>query len=92
MDSCSGISAHVYNLHMARDAGEILKDALELPAEARAALADSLWESLEGRPDEAVEDAWRKEIQRRVRDLDSGTVATIPWSEVRTRLLSKLSE
>lgn len=92
MDSCSGISARVYNLHMARDAGEILKDALELPPEARAALADSLWESLEGRPDEAAEDAWRQEIQRRVRDLDSGTVVTIPWTEVRTRLLSKLAE
>jgi putative addiction module component (TIGR02574 family) len=77
---------------MARDAVEILKDALELPPEARAALADSLWESLEGRPDEAVEDAWRKEIRRRVRDLDSGTVATVPWTEVRARLLSKLSK
>jgi putative addiction module component (TIGR02574 family) len=77
---------------MARDAGEILKEALELPPEARAALADSLWESLEGQPDEAVEGAWRKEIQRRVRDLDSGTAVTIPWSEVRTRLLSKFSE
>jgi len=77
---------------MARDAGEILKDALELPPDARAALADSLWESLEGQPDEAAEDAWRKEIQRRVRDLDSGTVATVPWTEVRTRLLNKLSK
>ena len=77
---------------MARDAGEILKDALELPPEARAALADSLWESLEGRPDEAAEDAWRQEIQRRVRDLDSGTAVAVPWTEVRARLLSKLAE
>jgi len=77
---------------MARDAGEILKDALALPPEARAALADSLWESLEGQSDEGAEGAWRKEIERRVRDLDSGTVVTIPWTEVRTRLLTKLSE
>jgi putative addiction module component (TIGR02574 family) len=77
---------------MARDAGEILRDALALPPEARAALADSLWESLEGQADEAAEGAWRKEIERRVRDLDSGTVTSIPWTEVRKRLLSKLSE
>jgi putative addiction module component (TIGR02574 family) len=55
-------------------------------------LADSLWESLEGQSDEGAEGAWRKEIERRVRDLDSGTVVTIPWTEVRTRLLTKLSE
>jgi putative addiction module component (TIGR02574 family) len=80
----------VYNAHMNRDAGEILKDALALPSETRAALADSLWESLDHEVD--AEEAWRKEIHRRLGELDSGAVKAIPWSEARARLLAKLPE
>lgn len=75
---------------MSRDAGEILKEALALPPEARAALADSLWDSLDAEVDADAEEAWRQEIRRRLADLDSGAVAAIPWSEARARLLSKL--
>ncbi len=41
-----------YNTRMGRDAAEILKEALALPAEARAALADSLLDSLDTEVDE----------------------------------------
>ena len=75
---------------MSRDAGEILKEALALPPEARAALADYLWDSLDAEVDANAEEAWRREIRRRLVDLDSGAVAAIPWSEARTRLLAKL--
>ena len=75
---------------MSRDAGEILKEALALPAEARAALADSLWDSLDAEVDADAEEVWRQEIRRRLVDLDSGTVTAIPWSEARARLLAKL--
>ena len=75
---------------MSRDAGEILKEALDLPAEARAALADSLWDSLDSEIEPSVEDAWRNEIQRRLAHLDSGAVAAIPWSEARSQLLANL--
>lgn len=75
---------------MSRDAVEILKEALALPAEARAALADSLWESLDAEAEPGVEEAWRREVQRRLAELDSGAVATIPWSEARARLVAKL--
>lgn len=71
---------------MKRNASEVLKDALELPAEARAAVAGSLLESLDTEVDEDVEAAWQAEITRRVAELDSGAVKTIPWSEVRRRL------
>lgn len=77
---------------MSRDAGEILKDALALPPEARAALADSLWESLDREVDTDAEEAWRKEIRKRIADLDSGAVAAIPWTEARSRLLGKLKK
>ena len=38
-----------------------------------------------------VEAAWSDEIKRRVADLDAGTVETIPWEEVRRRLLDRLN-
>lgn len=75
---------------MSRDAGEILKEALALPPEARVALADSLWESIDSEVDSGAEEAWRQEIKRRIIDLDSGKVVAIPWSEARARLLAKL--
>ncbi len=75
---------------MSRDASEILKEALALPLEARAALADYLWDSLDPEVDSDVEESWRHEIRRRLVDLDSGKVAAIPWAEARARLLAKL--
>ena len=49
-------------------------------------LAGALIESLHGELDAGAEGAWEAEIQRRVRELESGAVETIPWSEVRERL------
>jgi hypothetical protein len=45
---------------MKRDAAEILKDAMALPSEARAALAGSLLDSLETEVDEDAEAAWAR--------------------------------
>jgi putative addiction module component (TIGR02574 family) len=70
---------------MKRDAAEILKEALALPTEARAALAGSLLDSLDTEVDEDAEAAWATEINRRIAELDSGAVKTIPWAEVRRR-------
>jgi putative addiction module component (TIGR02574 family) len=74
---------------MKRDAAEILKEALALPTEARAALAGSLLDSLDTDVDEDAEAAWAAEINRRVAELDSGAVTTIPWAEVRRRLSAR---
>lgn len=74
---------------MKREAADILKDALELPTEARAALAGSLLDSLDTEVDEDAEAAWAAEVSRRVRELDSGIVQTIPWAEVRRRLAAR---
>lgn len=71
---------------MKRDAAEILKDALALPTDARAALAGSLLESLNNKVDEYAEAALATEVNRRVAELNSGAVNTIPWAEVRRRL------
>lgn len=77
---------------MSRDPNDILRDALQLPPEARAALADSLLESLDSETDPQAESEWRREIRRRIADLDSGVVAAVPWSEARARLLTKLRD
>jgi putative addiction module component (TIGR02574 family) len=37
-----------------------------------------------------VEAAWAAEIERRVREIDSGDVKTIPWEEVRAKLYARL--
>ena len=71
---------------MKRDAAEILKDALALPTEARAALAGSLLDSLDTDVDEDAEAAWATDVNNRIAQLDSGAVKTIPWAEVRRRL------
>lgn len=72
------------------DTSEVLRQALSLPPEARAALADSLLESLDSAIDPDAERLWREEIRRRQNDLDSGVTQTIPWSEVRDRLASRI--
>lgn len=60
--------------------------ALDLDERDRANLAALLIESLEEEQEPGVEEAWREEIERRMAELDAGSVETIPWEEVRTRL------
>jgi putative addiction module component (TIGR02574 family) len=68
---------------MKRKAADILKKALALPSEERAALAASLLDSLDTDGDEA---AWAIEVNRRVTELDGRAVKSIAWAEVRRRL------
>ena len=76
---------------VAINADEILKEALALPAEARAAVAGRLIESLDQQIDEDAEAAWSVEILRRLKELDSGPVKGIPWSEARRTILESLN-
>jgi putative addiction module component (TIGR02574 family) len=74
---------------MKGDAAEILKAALALPADKRAALAVSLLDSLDTDVDDDAEASWATEVNRRVVELDSGAVKTMPWAEVRRRLAAR---
>jgi putative addiction module component (TIGR02574 family) len=77
---------------MTSEASDILKRALGLPPEARAALAGSLLESLDEEPsDPGVEAAWSEEIARRIEELDSGKVKPIPWAEARRQISAILN-
>ena len=72
---------------MASDVGKLLEEALRLPPEARAALASSLMESLDETVDEDAEAEWAKEIQRRIREIESGQVKTVSWAVARREIL-----
>jgi hypothetical protein len=73
---------------MSAEVSEILRKALALHPEARAAIAGSLLESLNDAPaDEGVEAAWSEEIKRRIEEIDSGRVA-----QVSNRLLPCLAK
>jgi putative addiction module component (TIGR02574 family) len=76
---------------MAKDVTALFRDASELSEQDRATLAGLLIESLEGEPEPGVEAAWLAEIERRVADVESGTVETIPWEDIRRRLLDRLN-
>ena len=77
---------------MAKDAGELLQEALSLPPEARAALADFLLESIDAMVDEDAESKWREEIWKRMEELDSNAVHSISWSEVENSLRERFDE
>jgi putative addiction module component (TIGR02574 family) len=76
---------------MSKDVIALFRDASELSDRDRATLAGLLIESLEADAEPDVEAAWSDEIKRRVADLDAGDVETIPWEEVRRRLLDRLN-
>jgi putative addiction module component (TIGR02574 family) len=71
---------------MAAQRETIFHDALEMEQRDRVELAKLLIESLDGGAEEGVEQAWMAEVDRRVTELDSGSVQAVPWDEVKERL------
>lgn len=71
---------------MARSARELFEEAMRLDPEERATLMRLLVDTLDAESDEGVEDAWRVEIERRMAELDAGTVQAVSWEELRARL------
>jgi putative addiction module component (TIGR02574 family) len=61
------------------------KEALRLPAEDRAALAQKLLLSLDDLPAAEHAELWLAEADRRARQLDRGEVEPIPADEVRRK-------
>lgn len=64
----------------------LLDEVLGLPAEERSALAAALIDSLEGREDASISEAWKRELLRRRVALHSGASASVPWAEARARI------
>jgi putative addiction module component (TIGR02574 family) len=76
---------------MTPQVSKLLEKALALSAQERGLLIDRLIETLDDEPaDEGVEEAWAKEVERRMGDIRSGRVETIPGEQVRERLKARL--
>jgi len=73
---------------MATNVDELYEQASHLAPSERAALAGLLIDTLEGAVDPETEHAWRVEVTKRIGELDSGAVKTVPGDEVRARLRS----
>jgi putative addiction module component (TIGR02574 family) len=72
---------------MKQNIAEILKEALKLPPEARAALAGTLLDSLDETVDRDAESAWEAEVIMRLKEIDEGKVKLVPWAEARARIV-----
>ena len=75
---------------MNSEISDLLKRALALPIDERAALANTLLDSLE-MTKESVQEAWDKEVARRMEDLKAGKAVTVPWEELHRELLAMVN-
>jgi putative addiction module component (TIGR02574 family) len=75
---------------MTTKARQVLREALSLPPKARADIAGTLLRSLDVEDDPDIEAAWAIEIERRLKDVESGKVKLVPWETVRRRLRATL--
>jgi putative addiction module component (TIGR02574 family) len=71
---------------MPRDLKELVREAAELTESDRATLAGVMLESLDPRPTPEIRAAWSREIERRVREIDEGSVELLDWEDVRAEL------
>ena len=70
---------------------QIAEEALSLPSEARALLADKLVESLDPAEDGYVRQLWMKEAHHRIEQVRSGAVATIPGADAFAQVRAALN-
>jgi putative addiction module component (TIGR02574 family) len=68
---------------------EIKTAALALPPDARAMLAEDLLESLDAADQQRIDALWAIEAERRIKQIENGTVTAIPGEEVMQRLRSR---
>ena len=70
----------------------MLREALRLPPKARADVAGLLLLSLDGPVEHGLDDAWAREVTRRVADVDAARVTLVPWQRARPRLRAEISD
>jgi hypothetical protein len=68
----------------------IEKEALHLPIEARAKLAQRLLESLDDLSEQDAERVWLVEAERRAREIDEGKVQLVSSEELERRVQEHL--
>ncbi len=75
---------------MSPETSNLLKRALALPSDERAALANTLLDSLEA-SNQSVQEAWDEEVARRIEDLKAGKAVTVPWEQLHRELLAMVN-
>jgi putative addiction module component (TIGR02574 family) len=70
---------------------KIIQEALSLPIEERALIADSLLRSL-NMPNTDIDAKWTKVAKRRLQELRSGKVKPIPGDEVFDKALGRFAK
>jgi putative addiction module component (TIGR02574 family) len=78
------------NRIMSPEVSDLLKRALALPVDERAALANTLLDSLDTQ-NQSVEEAWDEEVARRMEALKAGKAVTVPWEELHRELLAMVN-
>jgi putative addiction module component (TIGR02574 family) len=81
--------AHIGLMNPALD--KVTSEALELPNAERLALAHTLLESVEPPCSSDVEGAWDDIIRRRIDEIDSGKIESIPWNQVKEEAEDRLA-
>jgi hypothetical protein len=79
-----------YLLGMRATAEKIVSEALELPLQLRAFVAEQLLESLETEPGDELSPAWREEIRKRCREIDQGLVEMVDAEAAMTKARAAL--
>ena len=75
-------SGRLYALVMALTLEQLAEEAMKLPPESRAVLADQIVESLDLAEPDAIQRLWTAEALRRRDEVRSGRVKAIPGEEV----------
>jgi len=70
---------------------KLIEEALSLPIEERALIADSLLRSLNV-PNDAIDANWTEVAKRRLQELRSGKVKPIPGDEVFSEVLGRFAK
>jgi len=78
-----------YNVSMTNK--QIRDQALALPPEERARLAHDIIASLDAPADEGAAEEWIREVERRLKEVQEGSVKLVDWKETRARILKRLS-
>jgi len=69
---------------------ELISEAISLPVEVRTLLVNKLLESLNP-PNKEIDELWAKEAEKRVEELRTGKVKTIPGKEVFKKISKKIN-
>ena len=67
---------------MIRSTEEVISEVMSLPPDARAIVADRLLMSLDSPRRKEIDILWAEEVERRVRQIETGEVKPIPGEDV----------